>query len=360
MVGMTSDFTWSSTLADLVAGTDLDEETCRAAMSRIMAGEATPAQIGGFAVALRAKGETATEVAGLVAAMLDAAEPLPIDRPALDIVGTGGDASHSVNISTLAAIVAGAAGATVVKHGNRAATSRCGSADVLEALGVRIDGSADDVVRTVEEVGIGFAFAPTFHPALRHAGPPRRELGIPTVFNILGPLANPAQPHASLIGAASERLAPVMAQVFVDQGRQVLVVHGSDGLDEITVAGDTEVWESVSGAVRRDRVSPSAVGWALRDAAELAGGDAQANAAVARALLAGDTSGPMRTIREAVVLNAAAALVAWDALDGGTQYGDQQLPLALRLRAAVPAAQDAIDSGRAEQLLARWVDVSNS
>lgn len=357
---MSTDFSWSQTLGDLVAGTDLDEATCRAAMSQIMAGEATAAQIGGFAVALRAKGETAAEVSGLVAAMLEAAEPLVIDRPALDIVGTGGDASHSVNISTLAAIIAAAAGATVVKHGNRAATSRCGSADVLEALGVRIDSGADVVARTVAEVGIGFAFAPVFHPALRHAGPPRRELGIPTVFNILGPLSNPAQPHASLIGAANERLAPVMAQVFVDQGRQVLVVHGSDGLDEITVAGETDVWESVDGVVRRDRVSPAAVGWATRDASELAGGDAQANAAVTRALLAGDTTGPLRTIREAVVLNAGAALVAWDALDGGASYGSQDLPVGERLRAAVPAAQEAIDSGRAQELLARWVEVSNA
>lgn len=356
---MSADFTWSRTLGDLVAGTDLDAETCRAAMSRIMSGEATSAQIAGFAVALRVKGETPAEVTGLVTAMLEAAETLDIGRPALDIVGTGGDASHSVNISTFAAIIAAAAGATVVKHGNRAATSRCGSADVLEALGVRIDVGAELVRRTVDEVGIGFAFAPVFHPALRHAGPTRRELGVPTVFNILGPLSNPAQPQASVIGAANARLAPVMAQVFVEQGRQVLVVHGSDGLDEITVAGDTEVWESVSGGVRLDRVSPSSVGWAVRDAAQLAGGDAEANAAVARSLLAGDTAGPLQTIREAVVLNAAAGLVAWDALGAERRYGPQDLPLGDRLRSAVPDAQEAIDSGRAEQLLARWVEVSH-
>lgn len=356
---MSGAFSWSQTLAALVAGTDLDTETCRAAMGRVMAGEATPAQIAGFVVGLRAKGETAAEVDGLVAAMLDAAEPLEVDGAALDIVGTGGDASHSVNISTIAAIIAAAAGARVVKHGNRAATSRCGSADVLEALGVRIEVDADVVRRTVAELGIGFAFAPLFHPALRHAGPARRELGIPTVFNILGPLSNPAQPQASVIGAANERLAPVMAQVFVDQGRRALVVHGSDGLDEITVAGETEVWEAVAGAVRHDRVSPTSVGWACRDASQLAGGDAQANAAVARAILSGDTSGALATIREAVLLNAAAGLVAWDSLDGGSAYGSQDLPVSDRLRAAVPAAEQAVDSGRAAQLLEDWVEVSN-
>lgn len=356
---MGAEFSWAATLAELVAGHDLDASTCRSAMDRIMSGEATPAQIAGFAVALRAKGETAAEVSGLVEAMLAAAEPLAIDAPALDIVGTGGDASHSVNISTLAAIIAAAAGATVVKHGNRAATSRCGSADVLEALGVRIDAGPDVVARTVGELGIGFAFAPVFHPAMRHAGPPRRELGIPTVFNILGPLSNPAQPQASVIGAANQRLAPVMAQVFVDQGRQVLVVRGSDGLDEITVAGDTEVWESVAGQVRFDRVSPTSVGWVTRDAGLLAGDDAEANAHVARALLAGDTAGALATIREAVVLNAAAGLVAWDALSGGARFGHQDLLLAERLRSAVPEAQAAIDSGRAAQLLARWVELSN-
>ena len=356
---MGADFSWASALAELVAGNDLDAETCRSAMERIMAGGATSAQIAGFAVALRAKGETAEEVVGLVAAMLAAAEPLAIEGPALDIVGTGGDASHSVNISTLAAIIAAAAGATVVKHGNRAATSKCGSADVLEALGVRIDSGPDTVARTATELGIGFAFAPVFHPAMRNAGPTRKELGIPTVFNILGPLSNPAQPQASVIGAANQGLAPVMAQVFVDQGRQALIVRGSDGLDEITVSGDTEVWETVAGEVRVDRVSPSSVGWATRDAGLLAGGDAQANAEVVRSLLAGDTSGPLQTIREAVVLNAAAGLVAWDALSGGVRYGAQDLTLTERLRASVPEAQEAIDSGRASQLLARWVEMSN-
>jgi anthranilate phosphoribosyltransferase len=197
---MTGGFNWGDTLGALLDGGSLTEQQCRAAMAQIVAGDATPAQIAGFVVALRAKGETAPEVIGLVEAMLDVAVPLPYSGPALDIVGTGGDRSHSVNISTLSAIVAAGAGAVVIKHGNRAASSRCGSADVLEELGVRIDLDPDGVLACVDRAGIGFCFAPVFHPAMRFAGPPRRELGIPTVFNILGPLANPAQPSASLVG----------------------------------------------------------------------------------------------------------------------------------------------------------------
>lgn len=382
-------FSWPDTLAALVAGEVLDEQTCRMAMTEIMAGEATSAQIAAFAVALRAKGETAGEVVGLVSAMLDAATPLTIDGPAVDIVGTGGDGSHSVNISTFAAIVAAASGARVIKHGNRAATSRCGSADVLEALGVRIELDAEGVRSTVSELGIGFAFAPMFHPALRHAGPTRKELGIPTVFNILGPLANPAQPAASVIGAANERLAPVMAQVFVNQGRYAAVVRGTDGLDEITVGGDTEVWEGVGGQVCTETISPASVGWELGDAGQLRGGDAAANAAVARGLFAGQRDGALAVIRQAVVLNAAAGLVAVDAVAGadglesasdgipsgggtrvgsdrgvrsaaatGPRFGSISQPFAQRLAAAVPVAEDAIDSGRAAQLLADWVELS--
>lgn len=373
-----SEFSWPDTLAALVAGEDLDEATCRLAMAEVMAGNATSAQIAAFAVALRAKGETAVEVAGLVSAMLDAAVPLRIGGSAVDIVGTGGDGSHSVNISTFSAVVAAAAGARVIKHGNRAATSRCGSADVLEALGVRIEIDADGVRETVEQLGIGFAFAPMFHPALRHAGPTRRELGIPTVFNILGPLANPAQPEASLIGAANSRLAPVMAQVFANQGRYAAVVRGCDGLDEITVSGDTELWEAAGGEVAEGRISPTALGWELQDSGQLLGGDANANADVARAVFAGKRDGALAVIRDAVVLNAAAALVAFDAAgvvlvasddasevesgpaasQGTGRFGTLNDDFVRRWAAAVPVAQEAIDSGRAAALLADWADLS--
>lgn len=355
---MTEGFSWAGVLAELVAGRDLGADDCRAAMSRIVAGEATPAQIAGFAVALRAKGETAQEVSGLVDAMLEVAVPLPFDGPALDIVGTGGDLSHSVNISTIAALVAAGAGATVIKHGNRAATSRCGSADVLEHLGVRIELGPQEVLTCLAEVGIGFAFAPVFHPALRHAGPPRRELGIPTVFNILGPLANPARPRASLIGAADLRLAPIMAEVFAGQGRRAMVVRGRDGLDEVTVGGATDVWDATRAEVTTASIQPADVGFERRDEEDLRGGDVAVNAATLRSVLEGAVTGPLGTVREAVVLNAALALVVWDAETGETRYGSVTAPVAARLAEAVPAAEEAIDSGRARDVLDRWAEVS--
>lgn len=356
---MTAAFSWPAVLGALLDRGELAADTCRAAMAQIVAGEASPAQIAGFAVALRAKGETAAEVAGLVAAMMDVAVPLPFAGPALDIVGTGGDQLHSVNISTIASIVAAGAGATVIKHGNRAASSSCGSADVLAELGVRIDLDPDGVSRCIDRAGIGFCFAPTFHPALRHAGPPRRELGIPTVFNILGPLANPARPAASLVGAADVRLAPVMAQVFAESGRRAMVVRGSDGLDEVTVSGPTQVWDATEAAigaqVRATEVAPGDAGLAESPVADLVGGDAPANAAIARAVLAGETDGTLGAVRAAVLLNAALALVVWDAAIGADEFGPTGDSAADRLRRAVPAAAESIDSGRAAGVLARWV-----
>jgi anthranilate phosphoribosyltransferase len=355
---MTTTFAWGGILGALLDGGSLDADTCREAMARIVAGDATPAQIAAFAVALRAKGETAAEVEGLVAAMLEVSLPLAYDGVALDIVGTGGDASHSVNISTLSAIVAAGAGVPVIKHGNRAATSSCGSADVLAELGVKIDLGPEGVVECVDRAGIGFCFAPVFHPALRHAGPARREIGVPTVFNILGPLANPAQPAASLIGAANLRLAPVMARVFADAGRRALVVRGRDGLDEITVEGGTDVWDATTDDVRIDEVAPEMVGVESAPVADLVGGDAATNAAIARRLLAGEAAGPLAAVRSAVVLNAAAGLVAWDAAAGESRFGSPQESAADRLARAVPAAEQAIDSGRARDVLASWVEVS--
>lgn len=359
---MTDAFSWPAVLGALLDRGELAADTCRAAMAQIVAGEATPAQIAGFAVALRAKGETAAEVAGLVAAMLDVAVPLPYAGPALDIVGTGGDQLHSVNISTIAAIVAAGAGATVIKHGNRAASSQCGSADVLAELGVRIDLDPDGVSRCIDQAGIGFCFAPTFHPALRHAGPPRRELGIPTVFNILGPLANPARPAASLVGAADVRLAPVMAQVFADGGRRAMVVRGSDGLDEVTVSGPTQVWDATcpgpAGHVRETEVSPARAGVPESPVADLVGGDAATNAAIARAVLAGDTGGNLGAVRAAVLLNAGLALVVWDAAIEAGDYGPVTDSAVDRLQRALPVAAESIDSGRAAGVLARWVSVA--
>lgn len=349
---------WGDVLSPLVAGEDLSEDLCRRAMATIVSGDATDAQIAAFAVALRAKGETAEEVGGLVSAMLDASVPLPIDAHALDVVGTGGDLSHTVNVSTIAALVAAGAGAVVVKHGNRAATSKCGSADVLEALGVRIDLSPAGVAECVGEVGIGFCFAPVFHPAMRYAGAPRREIGIPTVFNILGPLSHPAQPSASLIGAADARLAPVMAEVLAARGRTAAVVRGTDGLDEITVGGYSDVWETTGAGVRPARVEPTLLGLPRCDVAELRGGDAQFNAQVLLDVLDGRTDGPLATVREAVLLNSAAALVVWDVACGLGAYGAASERFSIRLQRALPAAAESIAGGAARRVLTQWISVS--
>jgi anthranilate phosphoribosyltransferase len=355
-------FDWPDLFARLLAGEDLAAEVCRAAMSEIVEDRATSAQIAALVVGLRAKGETPDEVAGLVTAMLDHAVPLRIDGPALDVVGTGGDQANTVNISTISAIVAAAAGAVVVKHGNRAASSACGSADVLEELGVRIELGADGVRECVEAIGIGFCFAPVFHPAMRFAGPTRRELGVPTVFNILGPLSNPARPAATMLGVADRRLAPVMAEVFAGRGLAALVVRGEDGLDEFTVGTSSEVWDVTSPAegVRGFLVTPAALGLASHDPSDLSGGDARHNAESARRVLAGESQGPLSAVRTAVLLNAAAALAVWDAACGTARFGGVELSAEARIAAALPTAVEAIDSGAAIRKLDAWVQRSQS
>ncbi len=347
---------WPEVLSALLAKQDLASDETSWAMAQIMAGEATSAQIAAFAIALRAKGETAAEVTGLVDAMLAAAQPLTVEGPALDVVGTGGDMAQTVNISTMSALVAAAAGAKVVKHGNRAASSQCGSADVLSELGVAIELSGPGVERCVDEVGIGFAFAPVFHPAMRFAGPTRREIGVPTVFNILGPLANPARPTAAMIGCANLRVAPVMADVLAGRGTNALVVRGSDGLDEVTIFADTEVWDATrGGAVHLDSIRLAATGVSEGQASELKGGTAELNAKIARDMFGGATEGPLRAVRDAVVLNTAAALVAWDAANG--IHSDEDITA--RVIAAMPRAAEAIDSGAVLRLLDRWAAVSS-
>lgn len=347
---------WPEVLSALLAKQDLTSDETSWAMAQIMAGEATSAQIAAFVIALRAKGETATEVTGLVDAMLAAAQPLTVDGPTLDVVGTGGDMAQTVNISTMSALVAAAAGAKVVKHGNRAASSQCGSADVLSELGVAIELSGPGVERCVDEVGIGFAFAPVFHPAMRFAGPTRREIGVPTVFNILGPLANPARPTAAMIGCANLRVAPVMADVLAGRGTNALVVRGSDGLDEVTIFADTEVWDATrGGAVHLDSIRLAATGVSEGQASELKGGTAELNAKIARDMFGGATEGPLRAVRDAVVLNTAAALVAWDAANG--IHSDEDITA--RVIAAMPRAAEAIDSGAVLRLLDRWAAVSS-
>jgi len=315
-----------------------------------MTGVATPAQIAAFGVSMRMKRPTPAEVTELADMMLKHARRVPtetIGNDTVDVVGTGGDGANTVNLSTMAAIVVAAAGVPVIKHGNRAASSLSGGADTLEALGVRIDLSPEDVARSVAEVGIGFCFAPQFHPSYRHAGVVRREIGVPTVFNLLGPLTNPASPRAGLIGCAWADLAEVMAGVFATRRSSVLVVHGDDGLDELTTTTTSTIWRVQAGTVDKLTFDPGAFGFARAQLSELVGGDAEANAASVRAVLGGAT-GP---VRDAVILNAAGAMVAHAGLASDAKW----VPA---WEAGLARAAETIDSGAAEKLLARWVGFS--
>lgn len=319
-------------------------------MEQIMTGAATPAQIAAFGVAMKMKGPTAAEVSELAEVMLSHGRKVPtevIGTDTVDVVGTGGDGANTVNLSTMAAIVTAAAGVPVVKHGNRAAGSLSGGADTLEALGVRIDLDPDQVARCVAEVGIGFCFAPQFQPSYRHASAARREIGVPTVFNLLGPLTNPARPRAGLIGCAFGELAEVMAGVYAARRCSVLVVHGDDGLDELTTTTTSTIWRVQAGTVDRLVFDPAGFGFARAEVGELRGGDAQANAESARAVLGGATG----AVRDAVVLNAAGAMVAYAGLSSRAEW----LPA---WEDGLERAVRAIDSGAAEQLLARWVRFS--
>jgi anthranilate phosphoribosyltransferase len=338
--------TWPDVLSALLRGESLTADVTAWAMGEIMAGNATPVQVAAFAVALRAKGETPDEVTGLATAMLGHANRIRVDGPAVDTCGTGGDRARTVNISTMAALVVRGAGATVVKHGNRAASSACGSADVLEALGVVVDLPPARVEQCVAQAGIGFCFAPVFHPALRHAATARSEMGVPTVFNFLGPLTNPAQPPAQAVGVSDARMAGVMAGVLADRGVSALVFRGEDGLDELSVDGPSRVWAVSKGSVREDLVDPADLGIARPPTDALVGGDATTNADAVRRLLAGEAG----AVRDAVLVNAAAAIAAFD--------GVTDEPVIDQLRAALPRAAESVDSGAAGRALAEWVETS--
>lgn len=352
MVGSSMDsgtVSWPHVLGRLTAGDDLSAAEARWAMTRIMEGTATDAQVAAFGVALKMKGVTGVELEALASTMVGFSRRVPTARRCVDIVGTGGDRQGTVNISTMSAVVVSACGVPVVKHGNRAATSRSGGADVLEALGVAIDLGPEEVGRCLEEAGVAFCFAPVFHPALRYAAAPRKEIGIPTVFNVLGPLTNPAAPVANLIGCAFEDLMPVMAEVFRIRGSSALVVRGEDGLDEITLTGRTRVLRVVGGEMAEAVIDPRTLGMSLCSLDELRGGDADVNADVARRLLDG-RSGP---VRDAVLLNSAAALVAYRGV-----ALDEDLDSALR--DGIERAAQAVDSGAAARLLERWSSVSST
>lgn len=339
-----SDVSWPDALGRLVRGEDLDEQTAAAALHSIMSGEATPGQVGGFLLALRAKGETVDEITGLARTMREFSLKVRTDRPVVDTCGTGGDRAGTVNISTMAALVVAGAGAAVAKHGNRAASSSCGSADLLEALGVVLELSPEGVAACIEEAGIGFCFAPAFHPAMKYVGPVRRELGVPTVFNFLGPLTNPAGARRQTVGVSDAEMAPKMAEALRRLGAErAMVFRGDDGLDELSTITTSSVWDvdaSLGGEVRASSFDPQTVGIARANHGDLAGSTAAENARICAEVLAGK-DGP---VRDAVALNAAAALLVAGVVADFTE--------------GIARARESIDSGGATSALDKLREVS--
>ena len=341
---------WPQIFTALLARRQLQPDQTQWAMQEILEGRATPAQIASFGVLMRAKDETPEEMEDLLAVMLEHATSVRVPGPVLDVVGTGGDRAHTVNVSTMSAIVVAAAGARVVKHGNRAASSKSGSADVLAALGVKVDLPAEAVAPVLEQLGLAFCFAPVFHPALKHAADARKELGVATFFNILGPLANPARPAAAQIGCAFEPMAPVMADVLHRQGVRALVVRGLDGLDEVSTEGPTTVWDATGPRVTTTALTPETFGVPRSPLSALRGGDAARNAELARGVLEG-AAGP---IRDVVVANSAAAWAAWAAVTAPERSLTDRIDEGLR------KVTTALDSGAALDLLNRWIEVTSA
>jgi anthranilate phosphoribosyltransferase len=334
-------FSWPGVIDPLIRGEDLAREAAKAAMAEIMGGRATEAQIAGFIVALRAKGETADEMTGLVDALLEAATTVDVGEPVVDSVGTGGDRAGTFNISTTAAFIAAGAGAKVAKHGNRAASSRTGSADLLEALGFDLELAPEATVRMVREVGFGFFFAPRYHPAMRFAGPVRTQLGVRTVFNFLGPLCNPARASRLSVGASDHRMAGLMIEVLRNRGAEyAFVFHGEDGLDELTTTSPSYIYRLREGEITHAEFTPEDFGVPRATLAELAGGDVSENVAITRSILGGET-GPRRNV---ALVNAAPAIVAAGLADGFSE--------------AMALAALSVDSGDAAAVLERAVAMS--
>jgi anthranilate phosphoribosyltransferase len=341
-----SSIDWASSIAKMESGLDLEPQEAQALMREVLEDRSDKEVLKSFLLALKNKGETAEEVGALVQQMYLHCGPITITERAVDTVGTGGDGAHTINISTTAAIIAAAAGSRVVKHGNRAASSKSGAGDLLEALGVAIDLDGEKVARTVSQLGIGFCFAPIFHPAMRFAAPARKELGTATVFNILGPLANPARPKAAAIGVANERMHLVMAQVLAERGVEGFVFRGDDGLDEITLATSTSVLTIGGGEISSDRIDAKDFGLSNAPISALVGGDATENARITKAIFNGERGAP----RDAVLLNAAAAIAAFD--------GETDRTIQERISTSLIKASAAVDSGAASQLLDKWITLS--
>ncbi len=333
---------WDIAIAKMDSGLDLEVSEIQEIMRAILGGESDIENIKKFLLSLKAKGETPEEVGALVSEMYQHSMPISIVERAVDTVGTGGDGAHTINISTTAAIIAAAAGARVVKHGNRAVSSKSGASDFLEAMGVVPGLNGAGVERTVRELGIGFCFAPVFHPAMRFAAPARKELATSTVFNILGPLANPARPRAAAIGVANERMHLVMAQVLSEKGCDGFVFRGDDGLDEITLAATTSILSIGNAEIKSDRIDAKDFGMANAPIEAIVGGDAQENARISSAIFAGERGAP----RDAVILNAGAAIAAFE--------GDLDSDIKERITAGVRRAEKAVDSGAARDLLEKW------
>jgi anthranilate phosphoribosyltransferase len=345
---MDSRTTWPALLAALIRGDSLTADESEWAMNEIMEGAATPSQIAGFGVALRIKGVSVAEMTGLARSMLEHATPIHVPGHLTDLVGTGGDGAQTVNISTMGTIVAAAAGVRMVKHGNRAASSACGTADVLEALGVVINLPPAATAELAASVGVAFLFAPLYHPALRYAGPTRSELGVPTVFNFLGPVANPARPSSQAVGVFDPRMGEIIAGVLAGRGCSALVFRGTDGLDELTTTAPSALWVVHGGEVAQTEFDPAWIGVPRASVADLRGGDAAHNAAVVRAVLAGE-HGP---VRDVVLLNAAAALAAAAGVPGPAAVTSA-------LADGYARAAEAVDSGAANALLTRWIEESH-
>lgn len=355
-----TDHSWKHILGQVAQGVDLNSDQAAWAMNALMSGTSTDAQIAAFVMGLKVKGETAVEVGGLVEAMLANAIHVPLDRIAVDVVGTGGDGAHTVNISTMSALVVAGTGAPVLKHGNRAISSKSGTADVLEALGVAVSMPAEHVATCLADAGIAFCFAPNHHPAMRYAATVRKELGIPTVFNVLGPLANPGQPAAALLGCADSRFAPVLAQVQLSRGLKSVVVRSDEGLDELSTSSTSQVWDVTPGVLRHEVLDPAKLGLQPSTPADLRGGEALENAQVVKDLMQGSRQGRLAIVRDVVALNSAAALVAFDAAAGAQKFGSVQTAFVERVSSALPVAYDSIDSGAAWDVLVKWASVSSA
>lgn len=348
---MADSLTWPDVLTTLLERRDLSVWESTWAMRQVMQGSVSDAQLAGFLVALRAKGETIDEIVGFRDAILEAAVPLPVSPEVLDIVGTGGDRVGTVNVSTTAAIIIGASGIPVVKHGNRAASSASGSSDVLGALGLELSISPENVATVLERTGITFAWAAAFHPGFKHAGNARRELGVPTVFNMLGPLCNPARAEANAVGVAQLERVPLITGVFRTRGATALVFRGDDGLDELTTTGHSRIWEVTRGDIHEHDLDPRDLGIPTAELSDLIGGSPEYNAGVLRETLNGK-KGPVRDI---VLLNAAAGIVTFDLSQDATQV---QRPILERLREAYARAEAAVDDGSSAAKLEAWVDTT--